>query len=228
MLGQLRAPQILLGVSTEAMFHPHPSHILNEHFTQKPYQGVNPSASRFLFIGLDANYAENIEQSPIFPSLLQYHQDGPGFWRRSGVHHPFLLPAYRGDGRRYHQTFAKIGFQPQHADLVSFTEVLHLPTVGRSSLTHRDLERSHLEDIRRAMFSGNAKFTFLSAGVRRLMVATGLFPELLEVRRTCGALRVLHEEDHRTIFLHLHFSNYGKFEQQLRAEVSEIAGLLAH
>ena len=83
------------------MFTPHPSPILTDHFARKPWQGVEPADARFLFIGLDANYAGDIERSPIFPALLQYHEDGPGFWRGNGVHHPFLLPCYKGDGRRY-------------------------------------------------------------------------------------------------------------------------------
>ncbi|MCG8277832.1 hypothetical protein [Stenotrophomonas sp. NLF4-10] len=213
--------------TSKAMFKPHPSPALNEHFVRKPYQGTEPEDARFLFIGLDANYASNIEQSPIFPSILRYHDDGPGFWRTTGVHHPFLLPGYRGDGRRYHQTFGRVGFQPRHADLVSFLELLHVPTVGRSVLVAEDLRKSHLERIRHGMFAGNAKFVFVSAGVQRLLVATGMFPEVRQVRRNLGALRVLHESEDRAVFLHLHFSNYGKFEQQLRAEASAITGLLA-
>ena len=209
------------------MFTPHPSPILTDHFARKPWQGVEPADARFLFIGLDANYAGDIERSPIFPALLQYHEDGPGFWRGNGVHHPFLLPCYKGDGRRYHLTFGKIGFQPRHADLVSFIELLHVPTVGRSSLVPGDLRKSHLERVRHGMFAGKARFVFISAGVQRLLAATGMFPEVRQVRCNFGALRVLHESEDRTVFLHLHFSNYGKFEQQLRAEASEIAGLLA-
>lgn len=210
------------------MFHPHPSRKLNEHFAAKPYQGAHPRAAQFLFVGLDANYAADIEQSPNFPDIVAYHDDGPGFWRRTGVHHPFLLPQYKGDGRRYHQTFAKIGFGPQHANSVSFVELLHVPSTGRSSLVQQDLARSHLSEVRNAIFGGKARFIFVSAGVQRLMAASGLFPELLEVRRSFGALRVLYEDEDRAVFLHLHFSNYGKFEQQLRAEANEIAGLLAH
>lgn len=67
----------------------------------------------FLFVGLDANYSPDLEASPSFQSVLEYHEDGVAFWRRYGVHHPFLLPEYRGDGRRYHRTFAKIGFKPK-------------------------------------------------------------------------------------------------------------------
>ena len=209
------------------MFQPHPNSVLTEHFRQKPYQGAHPQSARFLFVGLDANYAADVENSPIFPALLKYHEDGPRFWRSTGVHHPFLLPQYKGDGRRYHSTFAKIGFQPPHADWVSFTELLNLPTVGRSALVASDLDPEHLKSIRKAIFEGKAQFVFVSAGVQRLLVASGRFPELAAVRRTYGALRVLYEDDARATFLHLHFSNYGKFEKQLQAEAKEIATLLA-
>ena len=210
------------------MYHPHPSRILTEHFGRKPYQGASPESARFLFIGLDANYSPQVESSTIFPDLLRYHEDGPRFWRATGVHHPFLLPQYKGDGRRYHLTFSKIGFQPIHADQVSFIEVLSRPTVGRSTLVAQDLDASHLKSIRHAVFDGQARFIFLSAGVQRLMASSGMFPELLAVRRTFGALRVLFDGNERAVFLHLHFSNYGKFEQQLQSEAKEIAGLLLH
>jgi hypothetical protein len=197
-----------------------------EAFGRKPYQGADPTTARFLFVGLDANYAIDIECAPIFDALMRYHEDGPAFWRSSGVHHPFLLPTYRGDGRRYHRTFARIGFQPLHADQVSFVELLHVPTVGRNRLAPRDLSDMHVEKLHHAMFEGDAKYVFVSAGVLRLLIATGAFSELSAVRRSCGALRVLFEDDRRLVLLHLHLSNYGKFEQQLQAEVSEIARLV--
>lgn len=109
------------------MYQSHPSTVLSELFARKPYQGVSPEEATFLFVGLDANYSSDIEQSTVFPALRAYHEDGPAVWRRYGVHHPFLLPDYKGDGRRYHKTFAKIGFTPDHADMVSFAELLHLP-----------------------------------------------------------------------------------------------------
>jgi hypothetical protein len=95
------------------MYIPHPSFELNRRFRLRPYQGVEPSLATFLFVGLDANYSPDLEASPSFQSVLEYHEDGVAFWRRYGVHHPFLLPEYRGDGRRYHRTFAKIGFKPK-------------------------------------------------------------------------------------------------------------------
>lgn len=221
-----RTHQLANLASQTPVFQPHPSRILHEQFSRKPYQGARPESARFLFIGLDANYALKAESSSIFPSLLSYHDDGPQFWRATGVHHPFMLPQYKGDGRRYHLTFAKIGFQPIHADAVSFIEMLSHPTVGRSALVAQDLDIAHLTFIRRAVFDGQAQFIFVSAGVQRLMASSGMFPELLAIRRTFGALRVLYEDDHRAVFLHLHFSNYGKFEKQLQSEAKEIAGLM--
>jgi len=208
------------------VYQAHPSRALSELFRRKPYQGATPEKAEFLLVGVDANYSADIEQSPIFPSLLQYHEDGPTFWRQHGVHHPFLLPAYTGDGRRYHLTFAKIGFQAEHAGRVSFVELLHLPTVGRSRLEPRDLERAHLQRLREAIFAGAAKYVFVSAGVLRLMGSTGAFRELLRTPVSSGALRVLFHDNRRAVFLHLHFSNYGKFEAQLQAEAKAIAGLL--
>jgi len=209
------------------MYQLHPSETLKEVFARQPYQGVAPEVARFLFVGLDANYAPDIEKSPIFPALLDYHEDGPAFWRKHGVHHPFLLPGYAGDGRRYHRTFAKIGFRPHHAELVSFVELLHVPTAGRSQLTTEDLDRKHLEGLRRAIFDGPAQYIFLSAGVVRLMQATGRFSDLRQSSgASSGALRTLFKDSGRTVYLHLHFSNYGKFELRLQAEARDIASLL--
>ncbi|MEZ5653192.1 MAG: hypothetical protein R3E87_21870 [Burkholderiaceae bacterium] len=205
------------------MYELHPNELLRQIFKSKPYQGVAPEDSDFLFIGLDANYAPDIDRQPIFSNLLNYHEDGAAFWRANGVHHPFLLPGYAGDGRRYHLNFAKIGFQSRHANLVSFVELLHEPTVGRNTLTPGDLSRPHLERIHHAIFAGNAKWVFVSSGVLRLMKASRVFPELMNPMAGSDEMRRLYRDDRRTVFLHLHFSNYGKFEQRLRSEAKAIA-----
>ncbi len=208
------------------MVNAHPSRVLNEAFKRKPYQGAAPEKAEFVFIGLDANYSADIEASEVFAEVLEYHADGPVFWRKYGVHHPFLLPKYRGDGRRYHQTFAKIGFCPKHADCISFVELLDFPTTGRNQLSLEDLNESHLKRIRNLVFNSSAKFLFLSAGVQRLLVRTKLFSELSNVKREFRGLKVIFEDDDRTVFLHLHFSNYGKFEQQLQSEAHAISSLI--
>ena len=113
----------------------HPSGALNRAFAARPYQGAEPEKATFLFVGLDANYSPAIEQNAVFDRVLDYLEDGVAFWKTHGVHHPFLLPQYRGDGQKYHKTFARIGFRPEHAEEVSFIEMLHVPTVGQSKLT---------------------------------------------------------------------------------------------
>ena len=208
------------------MYQSHPSEELNAQFRHRPYQGVEPSAATFLFVGLDANYSATIERSPSFQSVLEYHQDGVAFWRRYGVHHPFLLPEYRGDGRRYHRAFARIGFTPGHATLVSFAELLHVPTVGRNKLVPQDFDPTHLHRLDAAVRHGNAKHIFVSASVARLMQASKAFPWLANEPVASGPLRVLYREPSRSVYLHLHFSNYGKFQKQLDMEAHAIAALL--
>ncbi|WP_232540098.1 hypothetical protein [Azohydromonas aeria] len=208
------------------MYVSHPSPQLQTLFSHHPFQGAAPEAADFLFVGLDANYAPDIERSPIFDSVVEYHRDGVAFWRQHGVHHPFLLPGYGGDGRRYHQNFSRIGFGPEQAHRVSFIELLHVPTVGRSQLTVDDLNPAHLERINRAILDGQARHTFLSAGVVRLMQASGRFPWLTLRPKPAGTLPVLHFRNGRSVYLHLHFSNYGKFQAQMNAEARVIASLL--
>ena len=208
------------------MYETHPSLELNAQFRHRPFQGVAPPEAMFLFIGLDANYDPDLENSPSFHSVLEYHRDGVAFWRRRGVHHPFLLPEYRGDGRRYHRTFARIGFTPKDAHLVSFAELLHIPTVGRSSLTPQDLDPLHLRWLNEAILHGQAKYIFVSAGVARLMRASKAFPWLPKKPDTSRPLRILYGDPTRTVYSHLHFSNYGKFQKQLEEEANSIAALL--
>lgn len=204
------------------MYHSHPSELLQQAFAARPFQGTEPEKATFLFVGLDANYSPAIEQGPIFSQLLDYLQDGVAFWRAHGVHHPFLLLGYKGDGRKYHRTFAKIGFRPEHASLVSFDELLSVPTYGRSALVPEDLDREHLLRLRSAIEDGCARYIFVPEGVGRLMRGSQLFPWMPTV--PCdqdGPLKVWAELGSKTVFWHYHFSVYGRFErakaEQLRA-----------
>ncbi|MEO8752013.1 MAG: hypothetical protein ABI624_04975 [Casimicrobiaceae bacterium] len=209
------------------MYELHPSQQLVDLFAEKPYQGASPMSASFLFVGLDANYHPAIGTSPAFSEIVQYHDNGVAFWRDAGVHHPFLLSSYKGDGRRYHRTFARIGFRPEHASLVSFVELLHVPTVGRSQLEVADLSTEHLRTVNDAMFNGKAHSIFVSAGVARLMRASGAFPQIggAPIGNT-GPLKTLFADGKRTVYLRLHFSNYGKFEAQLRDQAKAIGALL--
>lgn len=198
------------------MYKDHPNQELQRHFAERPFQGAAPEDARFLFVGLDANYAPDIESSPIFPSVLDYHRDGVAFWMRRGVHHPFLLPTYRGDGRRYHQNFTRIGLTPESAADVSFVELLHVPTTGRSAMVAGDLSRPHLDRVAAAILRGRARRIFVSASVTVLMRKSGCFPWLGKPRP--GLLPVLFDDGMRTLHQHLHLSNYGKFQRQMEDE----------
>ncbi len=205
------------------MYQRHPSRLLNEAFAEKPYQCASPLEASFLFVGLDANYAPDIESTPIFRQLIEYHSGGVAFWRKYGVHHPFLLPGYHGDGQFYHKSFAQIGFTPTHASEVSFIELLHLPTAGRNKIEENDLSDRHLQFLESAMFNTNARRVFIPAGVARILRLTARCSWLPAVpEKGNGPLAVWRRKGNVTIYRHLHFSVYGKFQQQKVREIDAI------
>jgi hypothetical protein len=118
----------------------HPSQELCALFASMPvpYQGQDPGDASVLFIGLDANYAPELFEFPeIKARIFEYHRDGPKFWQHHGVHHPFLLDEYPSDagkdGLRYHKQFRKMGLGAEFADHICFTELLSVPTFGRTN-----------------------------------------------------------------------------------------------
>lgn len=205
----------------------HPFQELVRLFSAKPFQGADPEFASLVFVGLDANYSAGIATEPIFPSILEYHADGPRFWRTHGVHHPFLLPAYRGSGRKYHMNFADIGLGADQADRISFVELLPVPTVGRSSISPRDFDPAHLSYLNRILFGGSStKSVFVSQAVINLMNRAGVFPKLHNVNAVQEAsLPIVYRSDHATFYKHLHFSVYGKFEKQRLAQASAIRSI---
>ena len=208
------------------MYNIHPSRELNNLFKSKPYQGVEPSLAHFLFIGLDANYQEDIESKEIFKKITDYHEDSVVFWQKYNVHHPFLLSDYRGDGQRYHRNFSKIGFKAEHANQISFVELLHVPTVGRNKLHFTDLDENHLAMIGNAIFYGKPKHIFVSANVLQLMRDSKRFSWLSKINQTKEILPVIFSKNEKSIYKHLHFSNYGKFQLQLEKEALAIFNLM--
>jgi hypothetical protein len=96
----------------------HPSERLCLVFKNKPWQGADPLKAKYIFIGLDANYAPDIEDT--VPAIWDYLDDGPQFWRNTGYHHPFRMPNYAGCGNLYHENFAKIQFETTDADQVTY------------------------------------------------------------------------------------------------------------
>ena len=210
------------------MYNIHPSNQLRDIYSTKPYQGALPQEALFLFVGLDANYDAQISSKPIFTKIIEYHSDGINFWDKYGVHHPFLLSEYSGSGQFYHKSFSRIGFGPQHANLVSFVELLHVPTVGRNTkIVGSDLDISHLKMLNSAILEGQAKYIFVSNSVSKLMVATGLFHWLVtKPGKTDDPLEILYQRGEKTVYKHLHFSVYGKFQERKIKEAAFIGSLL--
>lgn len=201
----------------------HPSKILIELFEHRPYQGVAPEAARFLFVGLDANYHVDIEKMSISPKVFEYHENGEKFWHAHEVHHPFLLQEYRGDGKRYHQNFERIGFKAKHAHLISFVELFHLPTVGHNKLSVDDLDITHLKRLNQAILEGEATHIFISPTVASLMRASGAFNWLPNKSiDTADVLSVLFRNSNKTVYSLLHFSSYGKYYKKLGLQIEEI------
>ena len=72
-------PCILEFQAKKLSFAIHPSQELVRLFSTKPFQGADPEFASLVFVGLDANYSAGIATEPIFPSILEYHADGPRF-----------------------------------------------------------------------------------------------------------------------------------------------------
>jgi hypothetical protein len=103
-----------------------------------PHQGRDPRQAKIVIVGLDANYAPAIAESEqFFQRILEYHQDGVAFWRKYGVHHPFLLQSYplkkNTGGVPYHRKFRWLGLTAEYAEHVSFIELLPIPTTGQTN-----------------------------------------------------------------------------------------------
>lgn len=205
------------------MYLRHPSPELQRLFAARPYQGADPRSARFVFVGLDANYDANVDRTPFFARIREYHEDGPSFWRRYGVHHPFLLPEYRGDGRFYHQSFARTGFMPSHADHVSFVELAEAPTVGRNQLDLRDLNPLHIAWLSEVLWRGKARYIFMPSAVLRLLRRHSPFTALpSRASGTAFDLPLLLATGDKHFLAHQHFSAYGKSTAQKRLEAEAL------
>jgi hypothetical protein len=194
------------------MYQVHPSKRLCELFKEKPFQGAIPEESEFIFLGIDANYAAEIEDSSIFEKLIEYHENGASFWKKYNIHHPFLLPDYKGDGARYHKYFAKLGISSNHSGKISFLELLHLPTVGRNPfLNANDFSAQHIDRIHKLICSDRTLSIFSPATVIKLLDLKRKFPFKIYKNEHFDEVFLLNEV---RIYKHIHFSyQYGKVAQ---------------
>lgn len=194
----------------------HPSQKLHQLYQARNFQGANPEDATILFVGRDPNWAANIDTFPVFEKVTEYLSDGTTFWKKYGIHHPFLLPEYKGDGKRYHRIFSKIGLTPEYADKVSFVELIGLPTTGMSMKNSKQYysylvseeNSSHLVELDRIL-SQTDKLIFIAWGLLKdlsfINQSTGLFRRFAEMDTSGFDIRSLNQSGN--IHIHRHFSD---------------------
>lgn len=158
-------------------FQKHPSHEMVALFNKKPYQGQDPAKAKIIFLSSDANYSNDISNHVFFKRILEYQEDGVQFWKKHGMHHPFLLPEYpfdkRKDGVVFHRNFSKLGLSSDHAAQISFLELLDIPTTGIKSEDRNSfvnlISKSHVEYIDNLILSDQKQLVLIPGGVLREM-----------------------------------------------------------
>lgn len=172
--------------SIEEVFGIHPSTKLKELYKQKYWQGQVPAKAKILFLGLDANWDKYIETNEAFLYIEEYLNNGVVFWKKYGIHHPFLLPEYRKKGGyKYHQRFSKLGISKEYADDISFVELVKVPTFGTSTKGKKEYQSlidtdyiKHLNDI---IFDDRNKIVFLSRT---------LYEDILKIKKKIHGLNI--------------------------------------
>ena len=144
------------------------------------------------------------------------------FWKKYGVHHPFLLDEYplkrNTGGVPYHNNFAKMRLDSSYAHRISFIELIPHPTTGRTEeATFWSLfDASHAARIDALMYEGKRKLIILSSSVMRKMEkakrSLGVFQWLPESFRI-GEMKKIEQT---IIFGAPHFSSAVKNEALLR------------
>jgi hypothetical protein len=197
-----------------ANYGKHHSSELNELFSQKPYQGRSPAKAKFIFMGLDANFAPDIELMEFFSYIQEYLTDGVEFWTKHKTHHPFLLKDYKGDGVTYHKRFAKLNLDSSYADKLSFVELLDVPTFGKTDFDkfYQLLNLNHLSNLESIFLNPSQEKTiFISRGVfhqleriKKIYKIFNWLPELPEVK--ANTLSMIFETVALRMYMMTHFS----------------------
>jgi hypothetical protein len=189
-----------------ASFNIHPNSELQTLFRSQPWQGQDPGKAKILIVAHDANYAENVN----ITEISEYHRDGVGFWKRDGVHHPFLRD-YQGSGSLFHQTFAKIGPDSSFAEYISFVELLHYPTIGSIGGKMVEYDRSHFQWLEHMILQTSVTFVLGGRALRGLTGRQsrrwGCFGWLKRhpVSKD-GSLNIHYRASSSTILSHYHYS----------------------
>jgi hypothetical protein len=214
-------------------FQKHPSVILNNLYKEKNHQGANPKDASVLFVGRDPNWAVDIENMSMFNYVSDYLTDGIGFWKTHNIHHPFLLPGYKGDGKRYHTIFSKLKLANKYSNQISFIELIGFPTTGMAKKDNKsfqsflisDLNRNHLIQLD-SLFNNIDKTFFIAWGLiddfQFIYKKTGLFKKFASLEKRSMNINDLNEFEN--IFIHKHFSD--SISNETINKISEKANLI--
>lgn len=127
-----------------------------------------------IILGNDANYSEEISNTEFFDYILEYQKDGVAFWKKYGIHHPFLHQQYPHGisklGMKYHKVFASLGISSENADSISFVELLDVATTGVSGTSPKALyalvNENHLAYLKQVFLSAHPKIVVFSNGFK--------------------------------------------------------------
>jgi len=101
------------------------------------------------------------------------------------------------------------------------------PTTGISSLTVSDLDPDHLRLLSDVFLYGSARHIFVSDKVGRLLQSTRKFRWLSSNPTSeAGGLKTYYRSGDKSVYKHLHFSNYGRFQERLDEEAALIKAMI--
>ena len=198
----------------------HPSKALSDLFKNRSFQGQDPNEAKIIFLGLDANFASNVEETGFFSFIKEYLNDGVNFWGKYHVHHPFLLPNFpKGDGVTYHKRFSKLNLNHYRAKDISFVELLDIPTIGKTNYKQLKqlLNIDYLKKLDKILLNNShQKILFLSKSVYNQLSKVkndfDVFKWLLkskeqEVKKIkLNELKMIYNDDYLKVYIHTHFS----------------------
>ncbi|WP_035671322.1 hypothetical protein [Flavobacterium sp. 83] len=200
----------------KSIFEKHPSKLLNELYSKRNYQGANPVDAKILFVGRDPNWAVDVESKEMFNFVSEYLTDGVTFWKTHNIHHPFLLPNYKGDGKRYHKIFSKLKVDNEASSKISFVELIGFPTTGMAKTNNKifleylisEENRNHLIELDN-LLNDFDKTIFIAWGLiedfKFLYRKTGLFIKFAELDKSEMSISDLNKFEN--IYIHRHFSD---------------------
>ena len=201
---------------SKSTFGRHPSKKLNDLYSKRSYQGANPVDAKVLFVGRDPNWPDGIDGEKMFKSVEEYLTDGISFWKKNRIHHPFLLPGYVGDGRRYHKLFSKLNLDSSVANKISFVELIGFPTTGMARSNGKVFKeyllskenRNHLIELDK-LLNDTDKMIFIAWGLTNdfkfLYERTRLFKKFAKLNKSEMDINDLNQFEN--IYIHRHFSD---------------------